>query len=98
MPPSVGCAPQIAVVSEKPPARFQAAFGTNQAIVKMIDRAQGLQRSRPLVELGAYANATRDSLHELERDPANTEARRSYNFAVAGIFSVIRQAKLNPLD
>ena len=91
-----GCAPQIAVVSEKAPARFAAASGTNPAIVKAIDRAQALQRSQPLVALDAYANAARASLHELERDPANTEAQRCYNFAVAGIFSVIRQAKLDP--
>src|SRR5438309_6878465 len=91
-----GCAPQIAVVSEKPPARFQATSGTNQAIAQTIDRAQGLQRTQPLVTLEAYASAARDSLRELERNPANTEARRCYNFAVAGIFSVVRQAKLDP--
>src|SRR4051812_3182800 len=38
-----GCAPQIAVVSEKPPARFQATAGTNQAVANAIDRAQGFQ-------------------------------------------------------
>jgi pimeloyl-ACP methyl ester carboxylesterase len=91
-----GCAPQIAVVSEKPPARFQAASGTNPVIAKTIDRAQGLQRTQPLVALDAYADAARDSLRELERNPANTEAQRCYNFAVAGIFSIIRQAKLDP--
>jgi pimeloyl-ACP methyl ester carboxylesterase len=91
-----GCAPQIAVVSEKPPARFQATSGTNQTVVKTIDRAQGLQRTQPLVALEAYVSAARDSLHELERNPANTEARRCYNFAVAGIFAVVRQAKLDP--
>src|SRR2546430_3359360 len=90
-----GCS-QIAVVSEKPPARFQASPGTNQAIAQTIDRAQALDRSQPQAALEAYANAARDSLHELERNPANTEARRCYNFAVAGIFSVIRQAKLDP--
>src|SRR5438552_2886365 len=90
-----GCS-QIAVVSEKPPARFQASPGTNQAIAQTIDRAQALDRSQPLVALEAYASAARDSLHELERNPANTEARRCYNFAVAGIFSVIRQAKFDP--
>ena len=90
-----GCA-KLAVVSEKPPARFQAAAGTNQAIAQTIDRAQALQRNQPLVALEAYASAARDSLHELERNPANTEARRCYNFAVAGIFTVIRQAKLDP--
>jgi hypothetical protein len=91
-----GCAPQIAVVSEKPPARFQAASGTNPVTAKTIDRAQGLQRTQPLVALEAYVSAARESLHELDRNPANTEARRCYNFAVAGIFSVIRQAKLDP--
>src|SRR5437868_10962725 len=90
-----GCS-QIAVVSEKPPARFQATSGTDQDIAKAIDRAQGLQRTRPLIALEAYASAARASLHQLERDPANTEARRCYNFAVAGIFSVIRTAKLDP--
>jgi len=91
-----GCAPQIAVVSEKPPARFQITSGTDQATAKTIDRAQELQRSEPMVSLEAYASAARDSLHELDRNPGNTEARRCYNFAVAGIFSVIRQAKLDP--
>jgi len=91
-----GCAPQIAVVSEKPPARFQATSGTDQAIVKTIDRAQGLQRTQPLIALEAYANAAHDSLRQLERSSTNTEARRCYNFAVAGIFSVVRQAKLDP--
>ena len=91
-----GCAPQIAVVSEKPPARFHSSSRTNQAIAQTIDRAQGLERTQPLVALEAYASAARASLHELDRDPANTEARRCYNFAVAGIFSVVRQSKLDP--
>jgi pimeloyl-ACP methyl ester carboxylesterase len=91
-----GCAPQIAVISEKPAARFQATSGTDQDIVKAIDRAQGLQRTQPLIALEAYASAARASLHELERSSTNTEARRCYNFAVAGIFSVVRQAKLDP--
>src|ERR1044071_3166882 len=91
-----GCAPQIAVVSEKPLGRFQATSRTNPTIVQTIDRAQGLERAQPMVALGAYTSAARDSLHELERNPANTEARRCYNFAVAAIFSVIRQTKLDP--
>ena len=90
------CAPQIAVVSQKAPARFQAVAGTNKEIVQTIDRAQGLARTQPLVALEAYANAARASLRELDHDPADNEARRCYNFAVAGIFSVIRSAKLDP--
>jgi pimeloyl-ACP methyl ester carboxylesterase len=91
-----GCAPQIAVVSEKPSARFQATSGTNRTIATTIDRAQRLERTQPLVALEAYASAARDSLHELGRNAANTEARKCYNFSVAGIFSVIRHAKLDP--
>ena len=91
-----GCAPQIAVVSQRSAARFQAASGTNQAIAQTIDRAQGLQRTQPMVALETYASAARDALHDLERKPADTEARRCYNFAVAGMFSVVRQAKLDP--
>jgi pimeloyl-ACP methyl ester carboxylesterase len=91
-----GCAEQIAVVSEKPAARFQIAPGTNQVVAQTLSRAQGLERSQPLIALEAYTSAARDSLHELERQPANHEARRAYNFAVARIFSVVRDAKLDP--
>jgi pimeloyl-ACP methyl ester carboxylesterase len=90
-----GCA-QLAVVSEKPPARFQATAGTNPTVAQTIDRAQKLQQKEPLPALEAYASAARDSLRELERNPSDTEARRCYNFAVAGIFDVVREAKLEP--
>jgi pimeloyl-ACP methyl ester carboxylesterase len=90
-----GCS-QIAVVSQKSPARFQATSGTNPAIAQTIERAQKLQRAQPLVALEAYASAARDALRDLERNPADKEARRSYNFAVAGIFGVVRAAKLDP--
>jgi pimeloyl-ACP methyl ester carboxylesterase len=91
-----GCAPQIAVVSEKPPARFRATSGTNRAIAQTIDRAQGLEQKQPLVALEAYVSGARDSFHDVDRNSANTEARKCYNFSVAGIFSVIRHAKLDP--
>jgi pimeloyl-ACP methyl ester carboxylesterase len=91
-----GCAPQIAVVSQKAPDRFQAASGTNQTVAQTINRAQGLERSQPLIALEAYTSAARNSLRDLERNPGNAEARRCYNFAVAGIFSVIRSARLDP--
>jgi pimeloyl-ACP methyl ester carboxylesterase len=91
-----GCAPQIAVVSEKPTARFQATSGTDQTIGQTIERAQGLERTQPMVALDAYATAARNSLRELKRNPADKEAQRCYNFAVAGIFSIVRQAKLDP--
>jgi pimeloyl-ACP methyl ester carboxylesterase len=91
-----GCASPIAVVSEKTPAPFRATSGTNQAVAQAIARAQGLERAQPLVALEAYTSAARDSLRELERNSSDKEARRCYNFAVAGIFSVVRTAKLEP--
>jgi len=87
---------QLAVVSEKAPARFQTTAGTNQTVAEEIARAQSLARTQPLVALGAYASAARDSLHELDRNPVNADARRCYNFSVAGIFSTIRESKLDP--
>jgi pimeloyl-ACP methyl ester carboxylesterase len=91
-----GCAPQIAVISEKSPAQFQTASGSNRAIAATINRAQGLERKQPMVALDAYASAARDALRELKRNPADAETRRTYNFAVARIFSVVREAKLDP--
>ena len=90
-----GCA-KIAVVSQKSPGRFQSTPGTDQGIAQTIDRAQKLQRTQPLVAIDAYASAAREALRDLERNPGDREARRCYNFAVAGIFSVIRQAKIDP--
>src|SRR6059058_2843493 len=70
-----GCS-QIAVVSEKRPARFRATLPANEAVAQTIDRAQGLERTQPLVALDAYAKAARDALGELNRNPASTDSRR----------------------
>ena len=90
-----GCA-QIAVVSEKPPSRFQFTSETDPTIGQTIDRAQQSERTQPLVAIAGYVSAARDSLRQLERNRGDLEARRSYNFAVAGLFGAIREAKLDP--
>ena len=90
-----GCA-KTAFVSEKPPATFPQAAGANAAVVQAIDHGQKIEKSEPLVALSAYVSAARDSLRELDRKPNNLEARRAYNFAIARIFTVIRDAKLDP--
>src|SRR5207248_7428245 len=51
---------------------------------------------QPIVALGAFVAAARDALRQLDRNPENAEALRDYNFAVARIFTVIRDAKLDP--
>ena len=93
---AVGCAQKIAVVSEKPAATFSQTAGANAAVAQTIDHGQKIERNEPLVALSAYVSAARDSLRELDRQPANKEARRAYNFAVARIFTVVRDAKLDP--
>jgi len=90
-----GCA-QIAVVSEKRPAALPPGSGADRVATQTIDRALVEEKKQPIVALGAFVAAARDSLHELDRNPANSEARRDYNFAVARIFTVVRDAKLDP--
>jgi len=90
-----GCA-QIAVVSEKRPAALPPGSGADRVATQTIDRALVEEKKQPIVALGAFVAAARDSLHQLDRNPANAEARRDYNFAVARIFTVVRDAKLDP--
>src|SRR6266566_508289 len=90
-----GCA-QIAVVSEKRPAALPASSREDQVATQTIDRALVEEKKQPIVALGAFVAAARDSLRQLDRNPANAEAQRDYNFAVARIFTVVRDAKLDP--
>src|SRR6266540_6356715 len=89
-----GCA-QIAVVSEKRPAPLPPSSGADRVATQTINRALFEEKKQPTVTLGAFIAAARDSLRELDRNPANAEARREYNFAVARIFTVVRDAKLD---
>jgi pimeloyl-ACP methyl ester carboxylesterase len=90
-----GCA-KIAVVSEKPPAAFQVSAGADSTAAEAIARGQKTDRKAPLVALESYIGAAKDSLRELDRQPGNLGARSAYNFAVARIFAVVRNAKLDP--
>src|SRR6266700_2372438 len=90
-----GCA-QIAVVSEKRPAALPPGSGADQIATQTINSALVEEKKQPIVALGAFVAAARDALRQLDRNPANTEARRDYNFAVARIFTVVRDAKLDP--
>ena len=90
-----GCA-QIAVVSEKRPAPLPPGSGADQVATETIDRALVDEKKEPIVAIGGFVAAARESLRQLDRNPANAEALRNYNFAVARIFSVVRDAKLDP--
>src|SRR6266542_1314017 len=90
-----GCA-QIAGVSEKRPAPLPPSSGADQVATQTINAALAEEKQQPIVALGACVAAARDALRQLDRNPANAEARRDYNFAVARIFTVVRDAKLDP--
>jgi hypothetical protein len=91
----IGCA-QIAVVSEKRPAALPPGSGADQVATERIGRALVEEKKQPMVALGMFVDAARDSLRQLDRDPANTGAWRSYNFVIARIFTVVRDAKSDP--
>src|SRR6266705_3372414 len=90
-----GCA-QIATVSEKRPAPLRPSSEADRVATQTIDSALAQEKKQPMVALGGFVAAARDALHQLDRNPANVEARRDYNFAVARIFTVVRDAKLDP--
>jgi pimeloyl-ACP methyl ester carboxylesterase/predicted GNAT family acetyltransferase len=90
-----GCA-QIAVVSEKRPAPLPPSSDADRIATQTIDSALAQEKKQPTVALGAFIAAARDALRQLDRNPADAEARRDYNFAVARIFTVVRDAKLDP--
>jgi predicted GNAT family acetyltransferase len=90
-----GCA-QIAVVSEKRPAPLPPGSSADRVATQTINGALGEEKKQPIVALGAFVAAARDTLRQLDRNPSDAEARRAYNFAVARIFTVVRDAKLDP--
>lgn len=90
-----GCA-QIAVVKEKRPAPLPPSSGADQVATQTINTALVEEKKEPTVALGAFIAAARDALRQLNRNPGDAGARRAYNFAVARIFTVIRDAKLDP--
>lgn len=62
------------------------------------DIFDGLKRSKrePLAAMGGYLAAAQAASGQLQRDPNDEAARDAYNFAVARIFTLIRDAKLDP--
>jgi pimeloyl-ACP methyl ester carboxylesterase len=75
-----GCT-QYATVSEtKPPQR--AGFAA--------------EKGEPFVALNRCVEATEKAWRKLDTNPADAEARRDYDFAVARIFGTLRDARLEP--
>jgi pimeloyl-ACP methyl ester carboxylesterase len=53
-------------------------------------------KRKPMVALGGYISAAQVASEQLQRNPQDADAREVYNFAVARIFTTIRDAKLDP--
>jgi pimeloyl-ACP methyl ester carboxylesterase len=61
-----------------------------------IIRALQVDRHDPLVALGEYMTAAEIASDQLVRNPDDVNAMHDYNFAVARIIAIIRDAKLDP--
>jgi pimeloyl-ACP methyl ester carboxylesterase len=90
-----GCAQYATVSVTKPrfqPVRAGArALGSiDQSITKAL---RGGQRE-PLATVGEFLTAAHDASQQLARHPNDTAARDAYNFAVARVFSILRDKKI----
>ena len=89
---------RLAVVKERRP-HFRPVRDTVGALVSVEkDLADALKRGdrESLAALGDYLSCARMAMQELARNPQDVEAREIYNFAVARVFMVIRDKRLDP--
>jgi pimeloyl-ACP methyl ester carboxylesterase len=86
------CAPLAAVKETKP--RFTSQYGS--AVEQAIAQGQKLEHNAPARAIGYYLSGVEISHANLRKDPGNTVALRDYNFALSRVYSVIRDAHLDP--
>jgi len=92
-----GCA-QYATVSEKRP-EFRPVRTTVGALVRGeqgIVGALEVGRRDPLEALGGFLTSAETAAQHLAGNPNDEAARTDYNFAIARVFSTIKQAGLDP--
>lgn len=75
---------------------LHTATGAIAGIEQQLVRAGEAGKGDPLRSLGAYMAAAQSAEQYLRSHPDDREARSSYNFAVARIFSTIKAAKIDP--
>jgi pimeloyl-ACP methyl ester carboxylesterase len=76
----------------RPTSGSTALAGTEATMLKTLR----LGRSQPLAALEGYLRVLEAASRRLEQDPKNAGALRDYNFALARVFTTIRDAKLDP--
>jgi pimeloyl-ACP methyl ester carboxylesterase len=92
-----GCAP-LAEVREVNP-KLGAQYGTRPQLrraEKAITDGEQLQGSDPNRAIGFYLSGVESAISELRKDPNNRVALRDYDFALSRVFSVIRDAHIDP--
>ena len=92
----VGCAAPYSTVKEKRPL-FPAISDSNAPSSREGTILRALrERRRPLLTLEGYLNALESANRQLTRNPKDADAMRDYNFALARVFTTIRDARLDP--
>ena len=92
-----GCAP-LATVRETNP-RLGAQYGTSpqlQRAEQQIAAGQQLKASHPDRAIGFYLSGVESATRELRKNPKDRIALRDYDFALSRVFSVLRDAHLDP--
>jgi len=95
---AIGSCATYSKVSERRP-RYNPAAGGSGAMATAeakIIKALQVDRRDPLPALGEYMTAAEIASGQLEHNPDDGDAMRDYNFAVARIISLIRDANLDP--
>jgi pimeloyl-ACP methyl ester carboxylesterase len=92
-----GCASPYAEVSpRKPRLTGPPGSGSLASAEQKLTHAVSEERTHPLVALSECLDALSSATHELRRDPANATTMRDYDFAIARVFQIIHDAKLDP--
>ena len=90
-----GCGSYSTVKERRPLFRAVSSSSAPTSRESTILRALR-ERRRPLVALEGYLTALEAATRELARNPKDADAARDYNFALARVFTTIRNARLDP--
>jgi triacylglycerol esterase/lipase EstA (alpha/beta hydrolase family) len=92
-----GCAPLAEVRTTSP--RLGTQYGTSaqlQRAEQQIAAGQQLRASHPHEAVGCYLASIESTTSELHKNPRDRIAWRDYNFALSRVFSITRDAHLDP--
>ncbi|HEU0273230.1 MAG TPA: alpha/beta fold hydrolase [Candidatus Udaeobacter sp.] len=91
------CAPLAQVREINPKSGAQYATGPQfHRAEEAIANGEQLQRSDPKKAVGFYLSGIESATSELRKNPRDRFALRDYDFALSRVFSVIRDAHLDP--